>query len=86
MAEWEDLLVRLEIMPRSLRGTLEDSRRDEAGLRETLEELLDRELRVGRWLERAAFGDAESAPAGPAAPDVRWLEDRFAAVRGCREG
>jgi hypothetical protein len=81
VAEWEDLLVRLEIMPRALRGTLEDSRRDEDALRETLEELLDRELRVGRWLERAAFGDAESAPAGAAAPDVRWLEDRFAAAR-----
>ena len=81
VAEWEDLLVRLEIMPRALRATLEDGRvgQGESGM---LRALLERELRVGRWLERAAFGDAGSAPLQPPdAADARWLEDRFAAAR-----
>jgi hypothetical protein len=82
VAEWEDLLVRLEIMPRALRGTLEGRDGRDPAVRATLRELLDRELRVGQWLERAAFGDAVDAPLQPAADaDARWLEDRFVAVR-----
>ena len=82
VAEWEDLLVRLEIMPRALRGTLEGCAAGDPGLRAALRELLSRDLRVGQWLERAAFGDAGQAPLQPAADaDARWLEERFAAVR-----
>jgi hypothetical protein len=37
---------------------------------------------VGRWLEEAAFGSAESPIAAmDAGGDARWLADRFAAVR-----
>ena len=82
VAEWEDLLVRLEIMPRALRGTLEDSRVDEDAEREVLFELLDREIRVGRWLEEVASGTGEPhALQPPPRTDTRWLEERFASVR-----
>jgi hypothetical protein len=80
VAEWEDLLVRLEIMPRALRAALEDAGGGDADLTATLRALLARERRVGRWLEVAAFGSAEKdlpAPDG----DARWLAERFEAVR-----
>jgi hypothetical protein len=82
VAEWEDLLVRLEIMPRAVYGALEEPGASDDDRAAALAELLDRERKVGRWLEEAAFGSAESA-ATPDAPgaDPRWLADRFAAVR-----
>src|SRR5215218_5041696 len=80
VAEWEDLLVRLEIMPRALRAALEDALGGDAGLTAKLGALLSREQRVGRWLEVAAFGSAES-PVPAANGDARWLAERFEAVR-----
>ena len=80
IAEWEDLLVRLEIMPRALRAALEEDGGGDAAA--PLAMLLDREQRVGRWLEEAAFGSAESPAAGfDPGSDARWLAERFTAVR-----
>ena len=81
IAEWEDLLVRIEIMPRALRGALEEPREERAEALASLEALLERELRVGRWLEVAAFGDAEQRALPPPELDSRSLSERFAAVR-----
>lgn len=79
IAEWEELLVRLEIMPRALRAALEEEIEVPTA---PLAALLEREGRVGRWLEEAAFGSAESPlPEVAAGADARWLADRFAAVR-----
>jgi hypothetical protein len=52
--EWEDLLLRLELMTRALRNTVED--RDLAAALPLLREMLAREARVGAWLERHAMG------------------------------
>lgn len=81
IAEWEDLLVRIEIMPRALRGALEEPAVAAEEPSGALEALLDRELRVGRWLEVAAFGDAEQPSGEPRERDSRSLAERFAAVR-----
>ena len=82
VAEWEDLLVRLEIMPRALQGALEEPHAGGERTEATLSALLTREVRVGRWLEEAAFGSAEATEGTwPAGMDDRWLADRFAAVR-----
>lgn len=58
--EWEDLLVRLELMPRALRVTMGEvgASREVDSL---LEALLKRELVVARFLEAAAD---RAAPAG----------------------
>jgi len=53
--EWEDLLLRLELMTRALRNTVED--RDLAAALPLLREMLTREARVGGWLERHAVGE-----------------------------
>ena len=79
VAEWEDLLVRLEIMPRALRGTLDDLHQG-AQVREILRDLLDRETRAGEWLESVAGGGAHPRVESGYG-DARWLSDRFAAVR-----
>jgi hypothetical protein len=82
VAEWEDLLVRMEIMPRALRGTLEEIPGDERRLA-TLRGLLEREARVGEWLERVAIGAPATGgrPAPAESPGARWIADRFAGVR-----
>ena len=80
--DWEDLLLRLEIVPRVVRNTVDDLVNDTLGAR-LLAEATDRERRVGDWLERAAGlvrdgppveGDGESmSPAD--------LARRFASLR-----
>ena len=83
IAEWEDLLVRLEIMPRALAGTLEGVD-PEPGVREIVRGLVERERWAGRWLEAVAVGvreDAVGSPAASRADDLRWLADRFASLR-----
>ena len=80
VAEWEDLLVRVEIMPRALRATLDGG--DEEVVSGTLGQLLAREQAVGEWLEIAA-GTAEGTPhpPRPVHGDARTLAERFTAVR-----
>lgn len=54
--EWEDLLLRLEIVPRVARNEV-DEVRDPASAATLLREAIEREQRVGRWLEQAAGMD-----------------------------
>ena len=84
IAEWEELLVRFEIMPRALRASLDTASEAAPALTGTLAELLRREREVGRWLERASGWEPSVAEAG--SPDERGLAerdlaDRFSAVR-----
>jgi hypothetical protein len=83
--EWEDLLIRLEIVPRVVRHEMEGADPAEPGLVALLGEVVRREARVGAWLETLA---AAAAGAGaPAAPreeresDAEWLSHRFASLR-----
>ena|SRR5687768_12987100 len=82
VADWEDLLVRFEIMPRALRVAMEDGPAGEEGLSRALLRLVDREEAVGRWLEALASGGADPVvtreSGGLPAPQ---LAERFAAVR-----
>jgi hypothetical protein len=55
VADWEDLLVRFEIMPRVVRVTLEDVG-DEAQAEEVLMRMIDREARAAEWLNVASGG------------------------------
>jgi len=82
--EWEDLLLRLEVMPRALRYVLDD--RDGAEVGDALRELADREGWVQSYLARAL-------PWGGAAPEVAFgmaqvvvrsedALDRFMRLRG----
>jgi hypothetical protein len=83
VADWEDLLVRIEIMPRALKGALEDAAGQGRSL-PILRDLLAREVEAGEWLERVATGEAGDASrraAAAGAGDATWLADRFAAVR-----
>jgi hypothetical protein len=68
IADWEDLLVRLEIMPRALRNALEEVNPSDAELPEILSELLVRE----RWVAEAlpALREGGAAPVFPNASDV----------------
>lgn len=60
VGEWEDLLVRLEIVPRVARNAVEDVR-DAAAARQVLNEAVEREREAGRLLEAAA-GIERGAP------------------------
>jgi hypothetical protein len=83
VAEWEELLVRLEIVPRVVRNTV-DEVVDVAGASSLLAEAADRELTVGAWLESAAsIGPRDRAPveAVGAANDPTALALRFASLR-----
>lgn len=83
--EWEDLLLRLEIVPRVVRNTLEETDPADSRLIELLGGIVEREARVGGWLEGiAADAAGREAPAGEperAAGDVDWLSRRFASLR-----
>jgi hypothetical protein len=85
VAEWEDLLVRVELMPRALRSTLEG---DAGGpvVDGLLREMVEREARFGRWLQGladAAAGVPAEAAAGAAAAGAGSgdLPERFARLR-----
>jgi hypothetical protein len=80
VAEWEDLLVRLEIMPRALRNTLGDAEPETERLRGVFQEMVEREAWVGGWLEQAA-GYGSPRPALVPDPDAEWLYRRFASLR-----
>lgn len=70
VAEWEDLLVKMEIMPRVLRNTLEGAPLDDAPLAEVLRELVARERRTMHWLQAVADPSAEAAAAAGEADEL----------------
>ena len=82
VAEWEDLLVRLEIVPRVVRNTVDESAAGEGALR-LLRIATEREAAVGRWLEAASGVDEPGRP--PFDPgsgaDPGDLALRFASLR-----
>ncbi len=85
IAEWEDLLVRLEIAPRALRVTLEDASPDDAEVRALVAAAAAREAVRQRAMEALQAGaplpldDAPEAPGGP--DDVPSLAERFRSLR-----
>jgi hypothetical protein len=64
VAEWEDLLVRLEIMPRALRNVLEGVPGETAAALAALRALVDRERLLHAWF-RALLADAAADVPGP---------------------
>ncbi|MDR0786364.1 MAG: hypothetical protein LBG44_00610 [Gemmatimonadota bacterium] len=82
--EWEDLLVRIETMPRVLHVTLEEAGTDHPRVRLLVEELAARESRASEFLEAAA-GRAEGwsvSPTGaPDDPHAESASHRFARMR-----
>lgn len=79
IAEWEDLLVRLEIMPRALFAAL-DGVGDAAV--EPLRRLVGEEAVANRWLEVVATGrQPEVREPAPLPEDARGLAERFASLR-----
>lgn len=80
--EWEDLLVRFEIMPRALRVAMEELNGSQTDAAPILGRLLDAEILFAGWLGRAAYGEE---PAGrvsaSAGGDPAALADRFSAAR-----
>jgi hypothetical protein len=78
--EWEDLLLRLELMTRALRNTAEH--RDLAAALPLLRGMVAREARVGAWLEGHALranGDVGMKNAAKRGDETTW-EDPAAAV------
>lgn len=83
--EWEDLLIRLEVVPRVIRNRLEEADPADPRLALLLAGVVEREAWVGRWLETVAataVGAATSRRAPePVDGDVEWLAHRFASLR-----
>lgn len=82
--EWEDLLVRLEIVPRVVRNTLEAVRRDDPRVADLLRERVTTEARVGRWLESLVPGAAAAQSRDPEPADrgdADALSHRFSSLR-----
>jgi hypothetical protein len=83
VAEWEDLLVRLEIAPRALRVTLEDAPAADPELRAAVSGAADREALRQRMMEALQTG--APLPEEPAAPgdyaDARAAAERFGSLR-----
>ena len=80
VGEWEELLVRLEIVPRVVRNALEEWEAGEPTAA-VLRQALDREGEVGRLLETAAGHSPTAAPSPPASADAVELAHRFASLR-----
>ena len=82
--EWEDLLLRLEIVPRVARNEV-DEVRDLASAAALLGEAIDREQRVARWLEQAAGLASSDQGTAQAEAGESWdpvaLVHRFASLR-----
>lgn len=82
VADWEDLLVRLEIVPRVVRNAVHDSATGVEATR-LLRAATEREAEVGRWLEAASGIHEPGRPPFDAgsASDVAELSLRFASLR-----
>ncbi|HEX6370807.1 MAG TPA: hypothetical protein VF006_17955 [Longimicrobium sp.] len=68
--EWEDLLVRLEIMPRALRVAIEDAPADSPALARALRDGVRAEAALQAMLESMVDGREMAADAGDAAGEV----------------
>jgi hypothetical protein len=82
--EWEDLLVRLELMPRALRIILEELDRGREAVAELLDTLSAREAEARAFLESAVLA-AEGLSLSPGGAQVAAVEedtvDRFVRIR-----
>jgi hypothetical protein len=81
VAEWEDLLLRMEIMQRVLRNTLETVADGDPAAREVLEALVAREARVGEWLDAFSGGPGRAPRDAGGAAGPGALADRFGSLR-----
>lgn len=80
IAEWEELLLRMELLPRALRVTMEEVPAGEEHTARALERALEREVELARWLG-AASGEPAPPPADADPSDVRSVPDRLASLR-----
>lgn len=87
VAEWEDLLVRLEIAPRAVRVTLEEAPAGDAEVRglmaravahEAVSQRLVERLRLGETLDPSEDGESVRGHTGE---DLRALLDAFTSLR-----
>jgi hypothetical protein len=85
VADWEDLLVRLEIAPRALRVTLEDAPADDPEVRAVVARAAARERVFQRAMEAMQDGDPLPDLAAPAVEegggDTRSLAEAFTSLR-----
>lgn len=86
LQEWEDLLVRFEIMARVLRVTLEDAEREPAVAMRVLRRIIRDEADLSTWLHHARAPGEPPSPAPPGGEaaeteDSRALVDRFISLR-----
>jgi hypothetical protein len=83
--EWEDLLLRLELMPRALRVTLENLPIDDAILQGVLERALKREEAAADFMDRAVAPGYSLVPPGPRSAQIVARQDdrveRFVRIR-----
>jgi hypothetical protein len=85
VADWEDLLVRLEIAPRALRVTLEDAPAGDPGVRALVARAAAAERVFQRMMEAMQAGDPLPDPASAASPetgdDARTLAETYTSLR-----
>ncbi|HEX8273936.1 MAG TPA: hypothetical protein VF615_14955 [Longimicrobiaceae bacterium] len=84
VADWEDLLVRLEIAPRALRVTLEDAPAGDPEVRALVARAAAGERVFQRMMEAMHAGDPlpdAAAPAEEPGEDARTLAETFTSVR-----
>ena len=85
LPEWEDLLVRFEIMARALRVTLEEADGGGAAAAGVLRRIVREDAELASWLHGASTGEvargASEPPLPPEPDDPRGLADRFASLR-----
>lgn len=78
IAEWEELLVRVELAPRALRAALEEAGEHAAAVRERLVRVVQDEIRWGEMMNALRRGDpvpTRSADAPPLPSHVRAPDD-----------
>lgn len=85
VADWEDLLVRLEIAPRALRVTLEDAPAGDPEVRAIVARAAAAERVFQRMMEAMQAGGPlpDAAPAAPpeSGDDARTLAETYTSVR-----
>lgn len=82
--EWEDLLVRIELMPRALRFVLEHVDRDQPAVDVVLATLLEREEGARDLLERAAGLEVSVTNASIAMQSIDTQSDKMERFVRCR--